>query len=974
MKKHKAGTIPVLALAMIVLVSAVPWNTVYAGQQNSYHDPLEHWVHSASRTGELDINAVVTSEMSFCNVCKGDTKFTMFRTPEYTKDGVSAADQGILFSDGTKSDGESKGIIKEGSVYTGYHWTKSVCTKCGSINTNTGYSSGENFYGYGRNIYILYDCAEDFMKPLEEKVTYSCEGSTHHRVTKQTGSYCGICYGTIHQESSVLEDHHFETEIVPEPGHNRFAEREVCRECGYTKTKYIAAKSVIADHHGKADGKPHTISVTHLSDDGVKVSVQYGNSADDCNLNEPPSYKKAGDYKVYYRIVYQYGDAEMSEDGVGYIQLREKTGSYGPGSQSGAGQGGSGQTECKCGNPECCCGEDCDGTDCGSTCTTHHYTLLEKVEPGCDTEGYERYICQGCGKIAEKNRTEKLGHQWETHVIRESSCVEEGKILKICSRCGRASYETTPRGAHQLVKRTVEATCTLPGYTATECVVCGEKIINDITPALPHNYLPHKMEPSCLTGGHTLHRCDGCGSSFITDYTDALGHKYGEGTKITDPTCTGSGVMEYHCVRCDYHMIEGTDSTGHEPGEAATCNTPQVCVKCGVVIQSALGHDYQPQVVEPTETELGYTLYTCSRCGDSYKTDYVPALAHQDSGEPPEDSRNSAVTDGNGRAVIDGYLIFVNDTGSGNAVEGATVHLNDNGEIYIILPDGRVLDGSDPVTVTVLNKKTIKPVKNIFVTVADKDRNVYGGTTGTDGTVTVPDGGTPAHLLESHSVYMYGYPDGSFRPDGNMTRAEASAVFARLLAEKRGEEPGTVNGRIVVEYRDIPQSEWYSGYISYLSSFGIVSGENEGYFRPDESITRSELTAIAVRFYNVFSSQTSLTETQNGGFSDVDQNNWASGYITEAYSRGWIRGYEDGTFRGQNPITRGEMVTITNHLLSRNADQEYIGRHASSITQFNDLSRSHWAYYPIMEAANGHRSDLSGYGESWLTVNTARRI
>ena len=93
------------------------------------------------------------------------------RTPEYTKDGTSAADQGIIFSDGTKSDGKTKGIIKEGSVYTGYRWTKSVCTKCGSINTNTGLSSGESFYAYGRNVYLLYDCAEDFMKPLEEKIT-----------------------------------------------------------------------------------------------------------------------------------------------------------------------------------------------------------------------------------------------------------------------------------------------------------------------------------------------------------------------------------------------------------------------------------------------------------------------------------------------------------------------------------------------------------------------------------------------------------------------------------------------------------------------------------------------------------------------------------------------------------------------------------------------------------------------------------
>ena len=972
MKKNRAGTVPVLALALIVLVSAMPLSTVYAGQQNSYHDPLENWVHSASRTGELDINAVVTSEISFCNVCKGDTKFTMFRTPEYTKDGTSAADQGIIFSDGTKSDGKTKGIIKEGSVYTGYHWTKSVCTKCGSINTNTGLSSGESFYAYGRNVYLLYDCAEDFMKPLEEKTEYTCESSSHHRVTKRGGSYCGICYGTIHEENSVLEEHHFEKSIVEEPGHSRFAEREICKDCGFTKTRYIAAKSVVADYHGKADGKDHSITVTHLSDDGVKVSIYYGDTADNCQLTEAPSYKKAGDYTVYYRIEYEYGGSNMTENGVAYIQLRDKSTSSG--SPGGNSQGGNGQSGCSCGNPDCCCGPDCDGTDCSNTCTTHHFILLEKIEPNCDMEGYERYICQGCGKIIEKNRIPKLEHQWETYVIREADCVTEGKVLKICSRCGRASYETTPRGSHQLVKRTVSATCTLPGYTATECTICGEKIINDITPALPHQYLPHKADPTCLAGGHTLHRCDGCGSSFITDYRDALGHAFDEGTAITNPTCMGSGVTEYHCTRCDYKKIEGIDCTGHEPGEGPTCDSPQVCVNCGAVIQSALGHDYQPQKVEPTETELGFTLYTCTRCGDSYKTDYVPALTHKDGEDPSEDGAESAVTDGNGRAVVGGYLIFVNDTDSGNPVEGAVVKLKSDGEISVLLPDGRVLDPSDQVTVSVLNKKTVRPVKDIYIIVSDTLRQAYGDVTGNDGTVTVPEGETSAHLLESHSVYMYGYPDGTFRPDGNMTRAEASAVFARLLAERRGEEPGSGSGRSTVEYFDVPQSEWYSGYIGYLTSFGIIGGENGGRFRPDESITRSELTAIAVRFHNVYSSQKISSQTGISSFSDVEQGDWARDYIDEAYARGWIRGYEDGTFRGQNPITRGEMITITNHLLNREADQEYINTHNSSIIQFRDLNRSHWAYYPIMEASNGHRSDRSKSGESWLTVNAVRRL
>lgn len=957
MKRKKAGRVPVLALALIVLVSALPSCPAFAGQEDGYHDPLENWVNAADRTGELDVNAVVTNEIGYCDVCGRDTQFTIYRTPEYTKNGMSAADRDIIYSDGTKSDGKTEGVIKEGTVYTGYHWTKSVCSECGSINSNTS----SNKYAYGRNVYTLYDCAEAFMKPLEEKTTCTYESSTHHRVTETSGSYCGFCYGTVRSENSRLEEHEFGKTILAEPGHSRFVETDTCADCGYSRMQYIAAKSVVADYHGTADGKAHTISVTHLSDDEIGVTVLYGKTADDCTMTEAPSYRKAGYYTVFYKIVYTLEGTEMTENGAAYVELRESAGGE-------SGETGTEPSVCECGDPECCCGENCDGTNCDSACSTHEYRLLEKIESSCEKGGCSRYICLGCGKIIEKDPTEALGHQWNTEVIREADCRTEGKVLRICSRCGKASYEITPRSEHQYVKRNVEATCTLPGYTLTECAVCGDKVINDMTSALPHDYKPLKIDATCENGGHTLHLCEGCGSSFITDYTEALGHDFDEGKKITDPTCTGSGVREYDCCRCGYRKIEGVDPSGHEAGEEATCVSPQVCVICGAVIKSALGHDYHSEIIEPTETDMGYTLYTCSRCGDSYKTDYVAPLK-KDNGDDGID--NGQTTDSNGRAVIGGYIVFVNDTASGNAITGAVVRLRENGEISVVLPEGRMLNSAGKVTVTVLNYRTVRPAEGVFVTVADTAGDIYADRTGADGTVTVPGDEHESQILESHSVYMYGYPDGTFRADGNMTRAEASAVFARLLAERRGEDPGISGAGSRYVYTDVPDSKWYKGYISYLSSFGILNGESGGVFRPDQSITRSELTAIAVRFYNVYSSQKLPSGASVSGFSDVEQNSWASSYISEAYSRGWIQGYGDGTFRGQNAITRGEMITITNNLLNRIPDQNYIDANKSLMVRFSDLSRSHWAYYSIMEAANGHNSERDHSGESWIIVNPA---
>lgn len=95
-----------------------------------------------------------------------------------------------------------------------------------------------------------------------------------------------------------------------------------------------------------------------------------------------------------------------------------------------------------------------------------------------------------------------------------------------------------------------------------------------------------------------------------------------EATLVTNATCTGEGVMEYHCVRCGEHKIEGNAAAGHVPGSAATCTEPQLCTKCGAVLNKALGHDYKTEITKPTCTEMGYTMKTCTRCGDSSKTDY----------------------------------------------------------------------------------------------------------------------------------------------------------------------------------------------------------------------------------------------------------------------------------------------------------------------------------------------------------------
>ena len=604
-------------LAVVMLFSLMP--TAFAAQEDNYHDPAEHWQEALNRTNELDVNSVVTVETANCCVCGHDTSFQIFRVPEYTRDGETALTRNVKYSDGTCLDGESKGDLLDGTpgkdaYYTGYHWTKAVCQTCGTFNTNMGATN----YSCDKNVYWLYDCAANFFEELPETQIIEQVDSGYHRVTTTSGSYCGFCYGTFKEENSTLERHNIDSAIRPELAHDRFVEMDTCGDCGYADTAYTAAKAVIADYFGVVDGQPHTVTVSDLSDAGVTTAIRYGNEANSCTLTSAPNYTEAGDYPVYYEITYTYHDTDMVEDGVAFVHLRDETTD-------------DGSCSCGCGNPDCGCQEpNCDGCCCEDKgCgENHNWTLLDSVDPTCLTLGYDRYLCIECGQIEKRDYEAALGHAYQSSVIREATCETPGKTLDICQRCGDTKETTIPQGEHDFSTSSVAATCTSPGYTLRECSICGERHIEDITAALPHNYVSKTTPATCEGGGKTIHLCEGCGSSFITDYTSPLGHSWDEGKEITDATCTGEGMTEYTCVRCGATRLEGDPAAGHVPGAPATCTEPQLCEKCGAVIENALGHDYEAVVTEATCIEMGYTTFTCSRCGDSYQGEYTDLAPH----------------------------------------------------------------------------------------------------------------------------------------------------------------------------------------------------------------------------------------------------------------------------------------------------------------------------------------------------------
>lgn len=591
-----------MLLALVIIAGTLPVS-VFAAQSNEYVDPADNWLSSNNRTNELDVNATITNETQYCNVCKKHTSVLTYRVPEYTKTGETALNRGVRYSDGTCIDGVSKGNLDNGTpgvdaYYTGYHWTKVVCQTCGTINSGDGPTD----YDFNNNVYSLNSCDHNFFLDFDA-TTYEQYDEGRHLTTLKRGEYCKFCKGTFARASRGLESHDFTESVDAQLGNNRFYVAEKCDDCGYETSEYVTAKSVVASYYGTADGEAHTLTVSDLSDSGVKTSIRYGDTADSCTKTSAPNYTQAGYYTVYYKINYSYAGETMTENGVSYVWLVN---------------------------------DDESDSNGGNTIIVippaheHEYHYLETVAPSCENLGYERWQCEGCGDLQKRNYTPAKGHNYKAVTIREATCKQGGLKLWLCSDCGDFYEETTPLASHSYKTVKHNPTCRMTGYTEHICEVCGDNYITDITPIISHAYEHITKDPTCTEKGYTTHTCTMCDYHYVSDYTEPLGHKWDEGHTVTNSTCDGEGVIEYHCLNdgCTEKMIKATSATGHTPGKAATCTEPQVCEVCGTVLELPTGHHYDSEVIAPTCTSMGYTVYTCRDCGDTYTGDYTDKAEH----------------------------------------------------------------------------------------------------------------------------------------------------------------------------------------------------------------------------------------------------------------------------------------------------------------------------------------------------------
>jgi len=211
----------------------------------------------------------------------------------------------------------------------------------------------------------------------------------------------------------------------------------------------------------------------------------------------------------------------------------------------------------------------------------------------------------------------------------------------------------------------------------------------------------------------------------------------------------------------------------------------------------------------------------------------------------------------------------------------------------------------------------------------------------------------PALITDQHVRYVIGFEDGTVRPNTSITRAETAMIIFRLLEDEVKFTP------IVGHFWDVDNSNWYAQAINYLAHVGVLQGYPDGAFRPNSTISRAELAAMMSRF---FAASTTVTNS----FTDIAPQHWAVDYINSAYSRGWILGYGDSTFRPDNAITRAETITLINRVLGRVPNPETINASLDGHIVFSDLSPDHWAFYDIMEAAIEHGFVIANDGtEVW---------
>ena len=294
--------------------------------------------------------------------------------------------------------------------------------------------------------------------------------------------------------------------------------------------------------------------------------------------------------------------------------------------------------------PTCTKGKTCEkcGAEYGEKDPNNHDLVHHDAKaPSCTEIGWDAYdTCSRCDYTTRKELP-ALNHDLRQSVITAPTCTETGWAYVKCSRCDYYDTPVLPALKHDLSQRVIKApTCTGMGWAYETCSRC-DYFATPLLPALNHDLEQHAAQaPTCTEKGwnayETCSRCD------YTTYVELPVQHDLEQHEAKAPTCTEKGWNAYStCSRCNYNTYAELPALKHDlvqhAAQAPTCTEPgwnaySTCSRCDYTTYAelpALNHDYQAVTVEPTCETDGYTIFTCSRCKDSYTADPTDKLGHQ---------------------------------------------------------------------------------------------------------------------------------------------------------------------------------------------------------------------------------------------------------------------------------------------------------------------------------------------------------
>ena len=266
-----------------------------------------------------------------------------------------------------------------------------------------------------------------------------------------------------------------------------------------------------------------------------------------------------------------------------------------------------------------------------------------------------------------------------------------------------------------------------------------------------------------------------------------------------------------------------------------------------------------------------------------------------------------------------------------------------------------------------LPEQTIENAKggDVYTFTANFDRSSGGGSGGSNRpkppVVEIPDDVPTGLNGKDHYAYIIGYGNNDVRPQNNITRAEVATIFFRLLTDETREANMTKSNG----YNDVKDGDWFCCAVSTLSKMGIIKGYEDGSFKPNDPISRAEFAAIAARF-DPDGDKTPAT------FADVTSH-WAKDEISIAANHGWIKGYEDGSFKPDQKITRAETMTLVNRVLNRLPEAKD-DLHKDMKTWVDNMDETAWYYLAVQEATNSHyfKNKTSTKFEQWTDLRDTR--